>query len=280
MSFTSRTQSSGRSPTSPANRRNASASSASACAPGRFPGACVEKWTSWRPSRGVHVSATRRTRSRVPSPRNDGASSWWKRRRRPAHLRAPRARGPVRVASARRSRARAAPRRRASAHDRQRSARPGRRAGRSCASCPGQTTSANSRGTPAPRPRRRPPRNGRREHRVLARMRRDVHPARAHQPPSSARRGANSSHHASSFAACEPNGIRLDVSRKTETRAPRSSAGSPRARRGSTRSAHGGARRDVRESQRPRRGRKPRVDTGIADAELGGAYTVSSTVAA
>ena len=33
--------------------------------------------------------------------------------------------------------------------------------------------------------------------------------------PTSASRGANSSHHASSFAACEPNGIRFDVSRKT-----------------------------------------------------------------
>ena len=42
-----------------------------------------------------------------------------------------------------------------------------------------------------------------------------IPPARIN-PPSSARRGANSSHHASSFAACEPNGIRLDVSRKTE----------------------------------------------------------------
>ena len=46
LSFTSRTQSSGRSPTAAANAANASSSIVCACAPGRLPGSCVEKCTS------------------------------------------------------------------------------------------------------------------------------------------------------------------------------------------------------------------------------------------
>ena len=50
----------------------------SACAPGRFPGAWVEKWIFCRPSTSPQVSPVSCTSSRIDSPSNEGASRWWK----------------------------------------------------------------------------------------------------------------------------------------------------------------------------------------------------------
>ena len=63
-------------------RRNASRSIVSACAPGRLPGAWVEKWIFWLPSSPSRSRLDRRTSSRIERPRGR-RSRWWKRSRRP-----------------------------------------------------------------------------------------------------------------------------------------------------------------------------------------------------
>ena len=108
----------------------------------------------------------------------------------------------------------------------------------------------------------------RREHGVLPRVRREPHPARAHQRPELREARLELLPPRDSFAACDPNGIEVRCQAE-DLRSPCSSF-QRRIASSASRFALDQLRRplgrDVREPQRPRRGRELSVDARVADA--------------